>query len=102
MLGHLLWQHWRQSRWLMLSLASIWIALALVIGLQFQFEWLQNGDSILKDSMIFGAALLGCCVFRPDHEQRSYRFFVEHNVPPRYVWLTRQLPWIATTLIAMQ
>jgi ABC-type transport system involved in multi-copper enzyme maturation permease subunit len=101
MFGHLMWQHWRQSRWLMLSLAAMWVTVSLAIGLQFQFAWSPEADHILTGTVIVGAALLGCCVFRPDQERRYYRFFVEHNVPPRYVWLTRQLPWIAATLIAM-
>ena len=34
-----------------------------------------------------------------DQEQRRYRFFVEHNIPPRVVWLTRQLPWFVIVFV---
>ncbi len=34
------------------------------------------------------------------NRKRSYRFFVEHNVPPRYVWLTRQAVWLAAMLVS--
>ncbi len=44
------------------------------------------------------AALMGACVFLSDQERRHFRFFVEHNVPPRYVWLTRQTAWLGTLL----
>ncbi len=41
------------------------------------------------------SALAGSFAFLPDQERRNYRFFQEHNVRPRYVWFTRQVPWIA-------
>src|SRR6185369_6393105 len=46
------------------------------------------------------AALMGTCVFLSDQERRHFRFFIEHNVPARYVWITRQLPWMAMLLVA--
>ena len=35
--------------------------------------------------------LLGLCAFHADQWRRSYRFLADHGVPPRYVWLSRQL-----------
>ena len=61
---------------------------------------LRNADFAAIGPLVAFAALMGACVFLPDQERRNYRFFVEHNVLPRYVWLTRQLPWIATLLVA--
>jgi hypothetical protein len=98
MLGRLLWQHWRQSAWLMLPLAGMWMAFALTIASLFTSESRSPAAGILAGSVIFGAALMGCFVFQPDQQRRQYRFFVEHNIPPRYVWLARQLPWLATLL----
>ena len=37
-------------------------------------------------------------VFLSDKERNRYRFFVEHNVPPRCVWLTRHSLWLATVV----
>ena len=42
------------------------------------------------------AGLMGCCVFLPDQERHRYRFFAEHNIPPRYVWFSRHFVWIPT------
>ncbi len=61
---------------------------------------LRQADSAAIGPLVAFAALMGACVFLPDQERRHFRFFVEHNVPPRYVWLTRQLPWMATLLVA--
>ena len=100
MLGHLLWQHWRQSGRLMLSMAGMWVTVALAIALQFRWDWSPDADRALQFAVIGGGALIGFCVFRHDQEQSCFRFFIEHNIPPRDVWLTRQLPWLATLLIA--
>jgi ABC-2 family transporter protein len=103
MLGHLLWQHWRQSKWLMIILAVLQMGLFEVIGgvlVGVLGDRLVPSDLVAIGPIAAFAALMGTCVFLSDQERRNYRFFVEHNVPPRYVWLTRQLPWIATLLVA--
>ena len=61
---------------------------------------LRQADFAAIGPLVAFAALMGACVFLPDQERRNYRFFVEHNVPSRYVWITRQLPWMATLLVA--
>ncbi len=43
---------------------------------------------------------MGSFVFLGDQERRNFRFFVEHNVPSRYVWFTRQVPWMFTALVS--
>lgn len=110
-LGRLCWQHFRQSAWLMLLMAGLQIVLTVLAA--------QSGlpISALPMASLFGlpilrlvglpfvplvgmAAVMGSCVFLPDQERRQFRFFVEHNVPPRYVWLTRQLPWLATVFVS--
>jgi len=92
MFGRLFWQQLRQSRWQMALLGGQF----LVLG------WMTLGgqafgvDMFPFVIMVLGP-LLGCFVFQRDQEQRGFRFFVEHNVPPRYVWLSRQVPWIVMT-----
>jgi hypothetical protein len=92
-LAHLLWQHWRQSAWLMLLMASLHVTLTLLIILR--SEWPHY---IAVIPLLAFPGLMGCFVFLVDQEQARYRFFVEHNVPPRYVWLTRQLLWLITLI----
>jgi hypothetical protein len=103
MLGHLLWQHWRQSKWLMIILAVLQVGLFGLIGsvlIGVLGDRLVRSDFVAIGPIAAFAALMGTCVFLADQERRHFRFFVEHNVPSRYVWLTRQLPWVATLLVA--
>ena len=102
MLGHLLWQHWRQSKWLMIILAALQMILfELIAGVLRGVlgDRLVPSDFVAIGPIAAFAALMGACVFLSDQERHHFRFFVEHNVPPRYVWLTRQLPWTATLLV---
>ncbi len=94
LLGHLLWQQRRQAWRLMLLLVVLQIAVTFLVkisGMDLYNTWPAA-------PLIAFAALMGSSVFLPDQERRSYRFFVEHNVPPRYVWLTRLLPWLLVAI----
>jgi len=44
------------------------------------------------------AALVGACTFLADKRGQSYRFFAEHAVSPRLVWLSRQCVGLATVM----
>ncbi len=90
-LGHLFWQQWRQSRWMMCGLAAAFVALATLAVIS---AW-QDVPPVAFVAALIIAVLAGTFAFQPDQERRNYRFFQEHNVPPRYVWFTRQVPWIA-------
>src|SRR5262245_52254696 len=101
MSGRLLWQHFRQSAWLIALMSVLYVVLGGGI-----LPYLASGSILRLDelivpwSMAVVASLMGSMVFLPDQERRHYRFFAEHNVPPRHVWLTRQLPWIITLFIS--
>ncbi|HEY2761582.1 MAG TPA: hypothetical protein VGI75_12585, partial [Pirellulales bacterium] len=43
------------------------------------------------------ASIIGSMVFLGDKEHDRFRYFVDHNIPPRYVWFTRQLLWLLVT-----
>ncbi len=89
MLAHLTWQHLRQSGWLMILLTSL--SIAAVIGI-------PESVGILLTPVL--AVLMGAFVFRADQEGHHFRFFVEHNVPPRLVWISRQIPWLFALLVS--
>ena len=89
MLAHLTWQHLRQSGWLMILLTSL--SIAAVIGI-------PESVGILLTPVL--AVLMGAFVFRADQEGHRFRFFVEHNVPPRLVWISRQIPWLFALLVS--
>lgn len=103
MLGRLIWQQFRQSAVTMAVLGALMIGISLLsLSLVGQWFWKgiiidrklgADGDATYLPLALF-AALAGCFVFQADQRRGSFRFFAEHNVPPRYVWLSRQLPWI--------
>lgn len=105
MLGHLFWQHWRQSRTLMLGMALLG-PIILIPTTELLLSYLSPNLGIAQTDLIpcaILATLVGSMVFLPDQGRRNFHFFAEHNVPPRYVWVTRQIPWLVvlTFLIAV-
>jgi len=109
MIRHLLWLGWRQSAGATLLMMGL---IALLPNLTHVYGFLMLTPSLLNigtQHAVFAAAvfttpvlaaLLGSFVFMADKERRRLRFLVEHNVPPRCVWLARQIHWIAALLIA--
>jgi hypothetical protein len=101
MLGRLLWQHIRQSGWLMLLMAVLFVFLGGQVGTAITAGGaIRLGDVNTPWPMAVLASLIGSMVFLADQEQRRYRFFAEHNTPPRYVWLARQIPWMLTLSVS--
>lgn len=96
MLVRLVWQSLRQSWRLMLLLAGLQIVLTFLV-LHGGFE---DSDELPVVPLAAMAAVMGSAVFLADQERRQHRFFVEHNVPPRCVWLSRQLPWMLTLVVS--
>jgi ABC-type transport system involved in multi-copper enzyme maturation permease subunit len=94
--GRLLWQHFRQSLWLMLLMPCLQLAAVIIAGITAY----QNRNEVCAAALCAVAALMGSMVFLADQERRRYRFFVEHNAPPRYVWLTRQVPWLLVAMVS--
>ena len=45
------------------------------------------------------AALMGSCVFLADQEGRRFRYFGEHAVPYRAVWLAKLLTWTSVLCV---
>ncbi len=86
----LVWQTFRQSGRLMAVLVVLHVASTAIVIYSGVDDYNSTAPLI---PVAIGAALLGSCVFLADQERHSYRFFVEHNVPPRYVWLARIVPW---------
>ena len=95
MLARLVWQHWRQS-WRFLLLVPVLCGFGMsAIGVAGLTGILRRDNEFsIPLCMALIASLIGSMVFLPDQEQRRYRSFAEHNVPPRYIWLTRNLFWM--------
>src|SRR5262249_35266408 len=101
MLGRMLWQHVRQSGWLMTLMAVLFVA----FGGGLLAYVASSGNLRLRDLAVPGmtsivASLMGSMVFLADQERQRYRFFAEHNVPPRYVWMARQIQWVSTLIVS--
>ncbi len=94
MIAHLFWQQWRQSRWLMALMTGVF----LFVGTGTWVMATPSSFSVVFVGLV--PALMGAMVFLADQERRRFRFFVEHNIPPRWVWLTRQVPWAALVAVS--
>jgi hypothetical protein len=104
MFGRLLWQHARQSAWLMGAslIFGLPVAMAIIsVFNAFVAPSLQIGGEPLVICVGIWMALAGAMVFLPDQTRRQYRFFIEHCVPPRLVWLTRLLCWSSVVAVAI-
>ncbi len=106
--GRLLWQHWRQSRLIMLVL-SVWFVPLVLIGLvalycEFDLRWryltsdLYYGGASFTVTLalavllaLIGIPQFGLCAFMGDQRRQGYRFLAVHGVPPRYLWWSRLL-----------
>jgi hypothetical protein len=115
MLGRLVWQHWRQSRWFTVGMIVLLILVtaALVLLLFHEcgpfhargngawfWEFRSGKASVEGDHLLFcmtlalvlaPAPLFGVVTFLADQRRRGFRFLADHGVPPNFVWLSRQL-----------
>ena len=99
--GHLVWQSWREGWKNLLSLVVVvpltLIFLAEIFGAA---QWLTSGTlaQLLSGSLVLAApfvllgALVGGLAFHADQRQGP-RFLAERGVSARAVWISRQLAW---------
>lgn len=108
-LGRLAWQHWRDSGWILGILGVLTALAALPAAMlppyhaepdSFHLSSSPAGQTqlVVYWSLWFlgtiAASLLGVYAFRVDQRGASYRFLADRGVPPRMVWLSRQLVWL--------
>ena len=103
-LGRLIWQTWRQSRWLMICIAVVGALFALT-PLQELLRALPLFDRERLEGMrpalaiAIAAALMGSCVFLADQESGRLRILTEQGISPHTVWLARELTWICVLAV---
>lgn len=101
MLARLLWQTWRES-WKPL-LAVIPLAVFLMVASLIPFGLMMDASHsnlpIHVSVILFLPALLGAMVFRADQKKDHRLFLTAHAARPRFVWLTRHMVWLGTTLL---
>ncbi len=102
MLGRLVWQTWRQSRWTMLMIALPGTVAAgfalLVLASLTPFPLVHDLLPVWAAAQVV-PSLFGAGVFLADNERRSVRYLADHAVRPRQVWLARELTWLAALLV---
>jgi ABC-type transport system involved in multi-copper enzyme maturation permease subunit len=96
-LGRLVWQTWRQSRWTMAAMAGPGTlgAIFAIVEISTLSPSLLRNDVSFFAAIAVAASLMGACVFLSDNERRSVRFLADHGVRPRQVWFARELTWMA-------
>jgi len=110
--ARLIWENWRQSRGLLLALAALTVPLILVcVKCAMYVRAGESLESILPpqvDGMVAvllalaSFPLVGAITFHGDQRGQSYQFLADRGVPPRLVWLGRQVPaWLATALLSV-
>jgi hypothetical protein len=99
MFGRLLWQTWREAWKPILVAVPLGIGLAVALLLPAYVQSLTRFTLQLPYVGLIPPALLGALAFRAD-QQRDHRLFLTtHAVWPRYVWLARQVVWLAVAVI---
>ncbi len=89
----LLWQHWRQSARTMVVVAGAAVLVTwLTLWAMKTLAWADEYRLLVSAAILIGA-MFGMGTFLADQQQSGFRFFAEHGVRPRRVWLTRQLLW---------
>jgi len=99
-LGRLLWQQCRQSARMMPVVAGVTLLLALVLA----WHWVITGYRghnlfLVAVATTCAVSLIGSCTFLADQQGYSFRFFAEHGIRPRHVWLSRQVVWGSAALV---
>ncbi len=104
---HLVWQSWREGR---TQVVLMLIAAVIGLGLFREIYWAMlsvatpaNANTLVNQVIEFLPAallstLVGVLAFHAD-QVHSPRFLAERGVPPRLVWLSRQLAWGSWLLV---
>jgi ABC-type transport system involved in multi-copper enzyme maturation permease subunit len=107
MLGRLLWQELRQS----VVVSACLIALLLLTAVPLWLRWADVKDDGFPHWLelvigplawaVFCSSLAGSTVFFADQSGSRFRYLTEHGIPPRLVWLSRQIRGLAILLVAL-
>ena len=110
MLGRLLWQESRQSAAMSAALIAMPLLLALLAWAEWKLpfpphylneSWFGAILIVMMLSAGFSAPLLGSSVFLADQTGCRFRYLAERGIPPRLVWLSRQIRGLSVMLLGM-
>ena len=110
MLGRLVWQEFRQSATISAGLLAMlfpWVLCVCVPSIH-SFDPVRGGwywFLVLFPMLLlpgyFSAPLLGSSVFLADQMGCRFRFLAERGIPPRLVWLSRQIRGVLVMLVGL-
>jgi len=75
-----------------------------LFGLVLVWNWVitgYQGDKIILAALATTVvvSLIGSCTFLADQQGHSFRYFAEHGMRPRHVWLSRHVVWGSAALV---
>lgn len=97
----LLWQQLVRSRWLLLTVALVFLGLSLMAILTYQGVRHTVVELTFLSGMVPVGAMIGSFVFANDQVGLQFRFFAERGVSARRVWWVRQAYWGAILLLGL-
>lgn len=96
--GRLLWHEWRQSRGTLAAACGCFLLLFLWIRvMEANHGQPSSGREWLVPGLVLApwlATVLGALAFSGDQRKHQFRYFAEHGIGARAVWLSRQLIWL--------
>jgi len=108
MLGRLVWQEFRASAAMSAALVAMPLLLLLLFSAgpwlrarQPTGSWFDIFMSVGVIAAALSAPLLGSTVFLADQTGCRFRFLAERGMPPRLVWLSRQIRGSSIMLLGM-
>ncbi|MGO9112177.1 MAG: ABC transporter permease [Thermoguttaceae bacterium] len=109
MLGRLVWQELRQSAAMTAALFTMLLPTVLVLWTEWIFgirpqsggHWFEYSLAPLTAASFLIPSLLGASVFLADQMGCRFRFLAEHGIPPRLVWLSRQIHGLVLMLLGL-
>jgi hypothetical protein len=95
--GRLLWQTWREARWLLGLPLLVTVALWILIGAAAGLSGARNEIAAMIPycAIFMLPTLYGAFAFYTDLRQHGYRFFAQHGIGGRRIWLVRNAVWLA-------
>lgn len=93
MLRRLMWQAFRMARPTMAALLGVGALLTLLLTLMHDAPKDRTAWAAMLGGLV--VTLCGACVFLADHQRERYCFFSERPVSAGWLWLSRELCWLA-------
>jgi hypothetical protein len=109
--SRLVWHAWHQNRGTLAIVLATCAGIAGVPMVAEMFTRVQEGGRVFRIPFVLTplvAAVTAATMFWFDQRNRQYRFFTDHGISPRRVWVSRQMIslaavslWLAVSLVCL-